>query len=107
MPSITFHEQDGTSRLCRIDAPTSVMHAALRNDVPGIVGECGGNAMCATCHIYIRENYLDELPEMDEGEDEMLDGTAAPRTDRSRLGCQVVVGHGLEDLEVDIPAAQR
>jgi 2Fe-2S ferredoxin len=63
--------------------------------------------MCATCHVYVREPYLDALPEMSEDEDEMLDCTVAPRDDRrSRLGCQIVLGEDLDEIEVDVPASQ-
>jgi 2Fe-2S ferredoxin len=62
--------------------------------------------MCATCHVYVREEYLDALPEIGDDEDEMLDCTTGERTDRSRLGCQVKVGDGLEQIEVDLPESQ-
>ncbi|MEV7010074.1 2Fe-2S iron-sulfur cluster-binding protein [Streptosporangium sp. NPDC051022] len=106
MPEVTFHEPDGTSITVTTVRPVSVMHAAVTNNVPGIVGECGGNAMCATCHVYVREIDLDRLPGMEEDEDEMLEGTVAERTGRSRLGCQLILDDRLDGIEVDIPAAQ-
>jgi 2Fe-2S ferredoxin len=78
----------------------------VTNGVTGIVGECGGQAMCATCHVYVRDEYLDALPEISDDEDEMLDCTAEERTGRSRLGCQVKVGPDLEQVEVDVPGSQ-
>ena len=108
MPKVTFHHDGGSSDdVLDVAAGTSLMRAAVHEGVRGIVGECGGQAMCATCHVYVREPHLDALPEMSEDEDEMLDCTVAPRDERrSRLGCQVVVGGDLDEIQVDIPATQ-
>lgn len=105
MPTITYHQPTGEARTLTVEEGTSVMRAAVVAGVPGIVGECGGQAMCATCHVYVRPG-AEELPPIGEDEDEMLDCTVAERTDRSRLGCQVSTGGRLQDLEVDVPAEQ-
>ncbi|HRO94157.1 2Fe-2S iron-sulfur cluster-binding protein [Citricoccus sp.] len=108
MPTITYHQADGQTQVIELEKPARIMQAALRNDVPGIVGECGGQAMCATCHVYVHEDYVDALPEIGEDEEEMLEVTAAERdARRSRLGCQIEVGTpGLECIEVDVPDEQ-
>src|SRR3954453_1171879 len=101
MPQVTFHHDGGSADVLDVAAGTSLMRAAVREEVRGIVGECGGQAMCATCHVYVRRQYLDVLPEMSEDEDEMLEDTVASRdVRRSRLGCQVVVGGDLEEVQV-------
>lgn len=107
MPQITYHTAHGEEHVVELEAPLPIMQAALRNGVPGIVGECGGQAMCATCHVYVRDEYLDRLPEMSEDEEEMLEVTASPRDERrSRLGCQISVGQDIEDIAVDVPETQ-
>ena len=107
MPKVTFHHHSASPDVLDVAAGTSLMRAAVHHGVRGIVGECGGQAMCATCHVYVREPYLDALPEVGEDEDEMLDCAVAPRDDRrSRLGCQVVVGGDLDEIQVDVPASQ-
>lgn len=107
MPKITYHHPDGNVDVIDADPGTSVMRAAVTNGVAGIIGECGGQAMCATCHVYVRPEYLDGLPEMGDDEDEMLDCTVGPRDDeRSRLSCQLTVGEAFEELEVDVPDSQ-
>ena len=107
MPTAVFHHRDLPPDVVEAPAGTSLMRAAVQHGVRGIVGECGGQAMCATCHVYVREPYLDALPEISEDEDEMLDCTVAPRDDaRSRLGCQVVVGGALDEIQVDVPSSQ-
>lgn len=99
-------QQDGA--VCAIDAEPgmSIMHAALFNDVPGIVAECGGNAMCATCHVYVDENDLERLPEMAGEEDAMLDCTVSPRRVNSRLSCQIRVPADSEGVTVRVPEHQ-
>lgn len=107
MTKIAFHHAEGRTYTVDVADGTSVMRAAVTESIPGIVGECGGQAMCATCHIYVRDAYLDILPEMGEDEDEMLDCTVSPRDpQRSRLGCQITVTADLDGLEVDIPESQ-
>jgi 2Fe-2S ferredoxin len=107
MAKVSFHHHDGAVDVVDVDAGTSVMRAAVTNGVAGIVGECGGQAMCATCHVYVREEYLDGLPQIGEDEEEMLDCTASPRDDsRSRLGCQLTAGDDFTEIEVDIPTEQ-
>ncbi|MBY4214128.1 (2Fe-2S)-binding protein [Rhodococcus fascians] len=111
MPKVIFHHANSTTDIVDVDAGSNVMRAAVQNGVPGIVGECGGQAMCATCHVYVREPYLDALADIGEDEEEMLDCVAAPRDElRSRLGCQItfdsVAAGGLEEIEVDVPEQQ-
>lgn len=106
MPTITYVQPSGAETVLTVDPTTSAMRAAVTAGVPGIVGECGGQAMCATCHVLVRPEYLDGLPEISEDEDEMLDCTATPRDEaRSRLGCQITCG-GSAALVVDVPNGQ-
>lgn len=107
MAKISFHHSDGNVDVLDVESGMSLMRAAVTNGVDGIVGECGGQAMCATCHVYVREEYLDGLPEISDDEEEMLECTAGPRDEvRSRLGCQVKTGDGVETIEVDVPDDQ-
>ncbi|WP_327098186.1 2Fe-2S iron-sulfur cluster-binding protein [Nocardia vinacea] len=107
MPKIIFHHVGGETDIVETAAGVSVMHAAVRNSIAGVIGECGGQAMCATCHVLVRDPYLEGLPPIGEDEDEMLQCTASPRDDqRSRLGCQLTVGVDLEEVEVDVPESQ-
>lgn len=107
MPKIIFRHVGGETDIVEADAGVSVMRAAVQNGVAGIVGECGGQAMCATCHVLVREPYLGKLPPIDEDEEEMLECTATPRDGRrSRLGCQLTLGEDLQEVEVDVPGSQ-
>jgi 2Fe-2S ferredoxin len=82
------------------------MRAAVTNGVEGIVGECGGQAMCATCHVYVRPEFADALPAIGDDEEEMLDCTTAERTEHSRLGCQIRAAAETDGIVVDVPADQ-
>lgn len=105
MTTVQFTDAEGTTRLIEANAGDSVMETAVRNGVPGIVAECGGSLSCATCHVFVDESQLDQLPEMDEMEDEMLYGAAVDREDNSRLSCQIPITEGM-DLKVTTPETQ-
>jgi 2Fe-2S ferredoxin len=108
MAKIIYLNASGTPQTVDQDAPVTVMRAAIENGIDGIVGECGGQAMCATCHVYVDDRYLDRLVPIGDDEAEMLDCTAADRDDvRSRLGCQILVGGaGLDEIVVTLPSTQ-
>jgi ferredoxin, 2Fe-2S len=108
MAKVTFTHSDGKVDVLDVEDGTSVMRAAVLHGIRGIVGECGGQAMCATCHVYVHHAHLAALPAVTAEEDEMLDCTAEPRDDaRSRLGCQLEAGIDFEELEVEVPARQH
>lgn len=106
MPTITYVQPTGDADTLTVEENTTLMRAAVTNGVDGIVGECGGQAMCATCHVYVRPEFADALPEISDDEEEMLDCTTAERTERSRLGCQIAVGPEQDGIVVDVPSDQ-
>ncbi|MDX1876178.1 2Fe-2S iron-sulfur cluster-binding protein [Mycolicibacterium sp. 120266] len=106
MPTITFVSHLGVKVDVDALADESVMQAATRGDVDGIVGECGGNAMCATCHVYVSSGPVESLPPIAADEDEMLDSAAAERRDNSRLSCQLIVSNAFEGLTFHVPETQ-
>ena len=104
MPKITFISPDGESQTFEAERGTSVMQVAVSNGLDGILAECGGSAMCATCHVYVDPECLGALPAPDAVEDEMLNATAAERRCNSRLSCQLTVRDA--DLVVRLPETQ-
>lgn len=106
MPRITYIQPDGDANVVDVPTGTTIMQAALSNDIHGIVGECGGNAMCVTCHVRVADSCLDRVPAISEIEKEMLEFTASPRGEGSRLGCQIRVTDDLDGLVVHVPGAQ-
>ena len=106
MPKITFIHPDGRRESVEADVDSSAMLTALTHGVDGIVAECGGNAMCATCHVYVDEAWLGKLAAMSDDEDELLEGTAAERLPASRLSCQIKITPALDGLVLRVPDRQ-
>ena len=106
MPAITFIHPDGKSDRVEAGDGESAMQAATRHGLDGILAECGGNAMCATCHVYVDEAWLARLPAMGGDEDALLDGAAAERQANSRLSCQIKLAADLDGLVLGLPDRQ-
>ena len=103
MPKVVYVTTSGEQRVIDAEVGDSVMSAAVRNGVPGIIGECGGNASCATCHVWVRDDFLDLVGGPGDLEDDLLDLGVADRRDSSRLGCQVPLTDELDGLVVEVP----
>ena len=107
MPQITYVQPDGVRRSISVAVGDTVMLTAVANDIPGIVAECGGAAMCATCHVLLDAASVPLLPPVSEVENEMLDSAASGRQANSRLGCQLVMPEGVQEITVHIPSHQN
>ena len=107
MPTVVFILPSGESRSVDVAPGTTLMNAAVKNGVDGIIGECGGVCMCATCHVYVREDFLDRLPPIQDTEEAVLEVTNAERLPNSRLSCQIKMTGELEGLTVQVPPSQR
>jgi 2Fe-2S ferredoxin len=106
MPSVTYVRHGGDDITIDVPLGQSVMQAAVEHGIDGIVAECGGSCMCATCHIYVAEDQLALTPPMNPAEDAMLEGTASERRPNSRLSCQLVMTPKMEGLIVKLPETQ-
>jgi 2Fe-2S ferredoxin len=106
VPKVVYVGSDGVDRTIDAIPGESVMSAALRTGVPGIIGECGGNNSCATCHVWVRDEFRDAVGGPGDLEADLLDlGVSDPR-DSSRLGCQIELTDELDGLTVDVPPTQ-
>ena len=94
MAKITYIEHNGKSHTVNVANGLSVMEGAVQNNIQGILADCGGGMACATCHVYVKEDWFNKLPEKSEGEDDMLDQAYEPKLD-SRLSCQITVSDEL------------
>jgi 2Fe-2S ferredoxin len=106
MPKITYVHPDGAREVQDVAVGTSVMRGAILNGVDGIVAECGGEMMCATCHVYVEEPQLPLTPVQSDDEKAMLEFTASERRPNSRLSCQLVVTPEMDGLVVYLPESQ-
>jgi len=103
---ITYIEPTGTEKTVDLPMGATLMEGAVQNGVKGILAECGGSCMCATCHCFIDEAFWEILPTMEEEEDEMLAAAQSERRPTSRLGCQVRVSSAMDGLVIRIPDQQ-
>ena len=103
MPKITYVHADGARDVLDVAVGTSVMRGAILNGIDGIVAECGGEMMCATCHVYVEEPQLPLTPTQSDDEKAMLEFTASERKPNSRLSCQLVVSPEMDGLVVYLP----
>ena len=105
MPKITYIEHNGKSHTLVVTKGLSVMEGAIQNNIPGIDADCGGAMACATCHVYVKEEWFDKLPKKEDGEEDMIDMAYEPNK-FSRLSCQLIVAGELEGLVVKLPEKQ-
>ncbi len=107
MPTVTYVSASGISRQIDVPSGMSVMQAALNYRVEGILGECGGNCMCATCHVYVDPAFLSRMPPAKENEKFMLSIAAEGPETNSRLSCQIKMSEELDGIIVRLPRKQK
>ena len=105
MPKITFIDAAGTVRTVEGDIGSTVMETAIRNNIPGIEAECGGACACATCHVYVADEWSSKVGKPLPMEDDMLDFAFDVRP-TSRLCCQLKIKADLDGLTVSTPSKQ-
>ena len=105
MAKIKYIEFNGTEHVADVANGLSVMEGAIQNNIPEIDADCGGGMACATCHVYVKDDWFNKIPKKEDGEDDMLDMAFEPKTN-SRLSCQIIVSDELDGLEVNIPSKQ-
>jgi ferredoxin, 2Fe-2S len=105
VPKITYIEANDTEHVVDVEVGLSVMEGAVRNCVPGIVGECGGNCACGTCRVYVDEAWRVRAGHASEIEEETMDIRDDPLPGK-RLSCQIKVTDEFDGLIVRMPASQ-
>jgi 2Fe-2S ferredoxin len=105
MIHITYTDSQGTSRTVEAQEGSTVMETALRNSIPGIDAECGGACACATCHVYVADEWSEIVGKPSQMEEDMLDFAFEVRP-TSRLSCQIKVASALDGLKVTTPGKQ-
>ncbi|NLS15776.1 (2Fe-2S)-binding protein [Rhizobium sp. P40RR-XXII] len=105
MTKLTIVAFDGTRFDLNVDEGSTVMENAVRNSVPGIEAECGGACACATCHVYVDEDWTEKVGGPEPMEEDMLDFAFDVRPN-SRLSCQIKMKSALDGLVVHVPERQ-
>ena len=105
MTKITYTDFQGNSKTIDVENGLSVMEGAVQNEIQGIDADCGGSMACATCHVYVKDEWLNKIPKAEDAEVDMIDMAHEPKK-TSRLSCQIIVSDELEGLEVSTPEKQ-
>jgi 2Fe-2S ferredoxin len=106
MAIVTYVEHDGVQHQVEVPNGDSVMQGAMRQNLQGIVAECGGGLACATCHCYVEDAWIERAGAASEMELQMLDFSPNATTPGSRLSCQIIVSDALDGLVVRLPESQ-
>lgn len=104
---VVFVQPDGQRVEVAAEADESLMQLAVNNSVKGIIGECGGDLTCSTCHLFVDPEWFHRLDPVSEEEEAMLDCASEEPTPYSRLGCQVRCASALDGLVVRVAPTQR
>ena len=105
MPKIKYIDHEGNSKTIEVENGLSVMEGAIQNNIPGIDADCGGSCACATCHVYVNDEWLKKIPEITEAEKDMLDFAFEPKKN-SRLSCQLILEDIHNGIIVNLPRKQ-
>ena len=105
MTKITYIDKGKNSKTIEVENGLTVMEGAIQNNIPGIDADCGGGMACATCHVYVKEEWFDKINPKSEGEDDMIDQAHQP-SKFSRLSCQISVSDEIDGLVVNLPEKQ-
>ena len=105
MAKITYITSDDKVHEIEVQNGLTVMEGAVQNNIPGIDADCGGGMACATCHVYVQDDWYDKLSSKEDGEEDMLDMAFEPKKN-SRLSCQITVSDKIEGLVVHLPEKQ-
>lgn len=101
MPKVVYVRSGSDASVVDAQVGDTVMAVAVRSGVPGIIGECGGQLSCATCHVWVSDEFRDRVGGPGEMEADLLDLGVSDFTDASRLGCQITITDELDGLVVE------
>lgn len=107
MPFVKFISASGLVSDVEVPVGMSVMQAALNHKLDVMLGECGGNCMCATCHAYVDPAFLDRIPAPKQNEKFMLSIAAEGPESNSRLSCQIKMTEELNGIVIRLPKKQK
>jgi 2Fe-2S ferredoxin len=101
VPTVTYQLPDGSLHHVDVPCGQSVMDGSVRNNLPGIVAECGGSCSCATCHVFV-EDGQSTFDEPTDEERELLEYAEGAQPN-SRLSCQLILTDGCPQVRVTVP----
>lgn len=105
MVKIAYIEASGETRTVEARVGQTLMDAAVKNSIPGILADCGGACACATCLVYVDEAWRETTGEANDLERSMLE-FSEDEDPRGRLSCQIKVTDDLDGLVLHMPLEQ-
>jgi ferredoxin, 2Fe-2S len=107
--ALTLIAADGHRHGLQVPPRGSLMKAAVDAGIDAIAADCGGSLSCATCHVVVDAAWRDRvaaLAPVSRDEAAMLEMTAVPAGEGSRLSCQIPLVAALDGLVVHLPERQ-
>ena len=104
MPEVTYVLADGRELAVDVPIGLTVMDGSVRNNLPGIIAECGGSCSCATCHVYVDAAWSDKFDDVTDEERDLLEFADDARPN-SRLACQLVMSQDTHGVRVVVPTS--
>jgi 2Fe-2S ferredoxin len=101
MPRLSVIDLTGEQRSIEAASGLSLMENLQNNGVDDILAVCGGLMACATCQVYLDDDWFAKLGPPGEEEAQLLDGLGV-RRGTSRLSCQILVHDGLDGLSLTV-----
>ena len=105
MSKLVFILPDGTAQTVAAIPDTSAMRHAVDNGLP-LDADCGGECMCATCHVHVDPRWFSKLEPAEEQEIDML-GIVDDPSPTSRLSCRIRMTERLDGLVLHLPPTHR
>lgn len=105
MPVVNYVDHEGKAIEANVPSGTSAMEGAVNNMIDGIIAECGGACVCATCHVIVDDAWVEKTGKASDDENMMLEA-ASERQENSRLSCQLIVTDEMDGLVLHMPESQ-
>ena len=100
MTKLTVKDREGNVQELSADIGLTLMEI-IRDADMDIEAACGGCCACATCHLYVDNDWFSKLSARGDDEESMLD-QAFNVKDNSRLGCQIEFNQDLDGVIVEL-----
>ncbi len=95
---VVVTDRDGAAATLDVPPGTSLALALVEKGYD-IDMTCGGVGVCATCHVYVADDWIGRLPAPDHDEADTIAGLVQAERN-SRLSCQVALEPALGGLSV-------
>ncbi|KFD55030.1 hypothetical protein M514_04212 [Trichuris suis] len=102
--SAAFLAPDGKRYVGQSDVGDTLLDVVVKCNLPiDGFGICGGALACSTCHVILKKEDYDRIPNRPSDDEVDLLDMALGLTKTSRLACQIQLTEDLEGVEVSLP----